>query len=1228
MNTRILLALFAVLFLHSSLALRTTAQMPLLPTTTGTYYYEGFDDVNNRYVFIAGVSSTDSITGEITRTGTYYYVDTAGAMTVGGTTEYPTTSPSPSPYRAVIAAGGTTNFQFYNTNPDLYSVTTSTSGTVVTTSTSYAVRSGTWSANDVTFNLDSSDASAIWLQGFTATGTNAEGVATYAKHPVVFTGSNINAIAVTSDTSSRQAVSLRSGAALYLYGGTIAKMEGSGTNLNFSETIYMVSNQEGKGSSTYFQGEDLTIVSVGNQLETFNMAAGNNVAKLYRSTISATFAPFGYTGTVNLSNGGGNVFLINGTADLGSNHFYGEDLMIDVTGTTTDRVLYLGTGGGNTFTLVNSTIIANIVDKTAAQDTFYLNDTLGQGGNHFTGTNVSIINHQGRTFVMGSGSNTITLVDSSVVANGIGAVFGWNATSASTGDRMEAGVFLENTNVTTTANYAPIFQQIGDQARMIVTGGTLTTTGQGSTILRLIAQNDNSDSTRTTAIFTNAVLDAQNASAIDLNIEAGNSSDYGQSGGGGKNIGTVIEDAYNIIVRSSTVSGGVAALRLAAAGSGTSTYKQHTNFFLYDSALIGGIQMVAGGYSNFTSGASLVLTASNSQFVGGMTVEGLTEARRDNQGILYVYDSEWSGDIALTTRGNLTLQFANTPIDGSLTLTGSSHVQLRLTDSPILGDISTGIYGTTEAMTAEVTGYVVGAGQVGSVIAHAGHIDLLLDSTPSGAVTASGTGAIALNIGGTVAAIPAGINLSGTSKAIIALRDAIEFTGDAAVGDRATFSLFTGKPNTNFIIHGNLDLSGIWHIPAATTLDGSLNLTSTLGTISMSDVHSGMLTLEQGLSGKGRLDILSIGRDAFNDDLIHVIKDETGSFASDTFILARPVDSGLFTYSLENRSDGAWLIGGFGTGGAAVVNSQSLAADEWFAALSSINYHLSDVRRVNDDGFAGKTNAPDRAQGDAGALWVQTRSETTRVDVPGTLRDFDARLFGVTVGADTRWDQDTGVFTMGIFVDTSRTDRDFNGTADGSTTAAGGGIYLGYHHRNGFFTSAVARFDTYKTTWDTHNPANAMRANYNTQALGLALDLGWRFNIGNDWWFEPAYQLGVVSLPGTAYVTDSLTALDIDLDDARATQNTFRFAMGKVINEKWSVRGHLAASSITASGGGFTATGLNNVSFMLDGQRVEASIGVSRQIGRAGRINLDVAYIEADSYERPCSISLGFNYLW
>ncbi|MDR2674031.1 MAG: autotransporter outer membrane beta-barrel domain-containing protein, partial [Opitutaceae bacterium] len=432
-----------------------------------------------------------------------------------------------------------------------------------------------------------------------------------------------------------------------------------------------------------------------------------------------------------------------------------------------------------------------------------------------------------------------------------------------------------------------------------------------------------------------------------------------------------------------------------------------------------------------------------------------------------------------------------------------------------------------------------------------------------------------------------------------------------------------------------------------TTLVGALDLTSPLATLSIASAAKDSLILKSGLTGNGRLDSESIDGDTIHDTAdIRVIHDETNTFVSATsapLIRSHPVDYGLAAYTLENRADGAWLVGGrdYSTAGAAVLHTTALSAQDYFAALEPLQRHASDLR---DRAAAGAFRS---SRLDAGNLWVQGRAVDTEVDRSSASLDFTQRTLGITAGVDAHYDLGDANLATGVFADTATTLRDFIGAADGRTVTIGAGLTALYARRDGLYVSALARFDTSSHTLDTHAPNNALSADYHTQSGGLALEAGWRLGrdsfsflslLPENLWLEPSLGLGYAKLAGATYTTESNRGnniIDITLAGAKALQYRAALAAGYKLDENWNLLARLAYASVDASGGTVSSRnvatqrdGLRNVATLLDGARYEAAVGVTRRVGANGRIHLDYTYVAGDDYTRPYTLTLGYSHLW
>jgi len=999
----------------------------------------------------------------------------------------------------------------------------------------------------------------------------------------------------------------------------------------------------------------------------------------------------------------------------------GTNLLIATT-TTAYQALALRDGAT---AILRDTIITQTQTGTAANssatnnttEAILITDTAGQRGSHLYADGIAITVQNTRAIAIGQGANTVTLKNGTLDSTANAAAITFHPA----GDTTERAVALENFAITTTGSNAPALHYVGDYARFSLTSGTITTTGDGSPALRLVnARNTQVNNGVTTynslskfdAEFRDATITSLAGAGIDINYDP-MSAAYGQRPAEVARAATSwFEGVYDIRLYDTTLAGALAAIRLAASGSAAAPFYTNVNLFLYDSTLNGAIQMLAGDNTTYSSGVRLALTGSSSTLNGDITLDGNAAASRSHQAIITLENSAINGTLRSATRGEFHLRLTDTPISGALALSGSSLAFLDLARSAISGGIALAdnatLNGTLRSTTISNALTATGAGVIslspdnsanGITATGASFLSLSLDaSTIAGGINATDNAALTLTLEN-ASAITGGVTLSGSAALTITLRDPARsaasaaasansaastapaatarfsrLEGDITIADRATFALAAATASTTPVtLSNNLSLAGTWLITTPIRHTGALTLTDPRATIAISNAATDSLTLANGLTGAGRLDILSIDGSTLGAPEIRVIHDETNTFTTATTAttaplrLSRPVDYGLAAYTLQNRPDGAWLVGGlsgasYGSGGAAVFNTQALAAEDWFASLAPAQRHLEQLRAAAtfmgsagvppaDEGRpdprpergqgqgAGRTLSadgtpalPKTAAGDAGSLWLVTSAATTRVSRDSAALTFTQRAFSIAAGADTRWDLDASTLTTGIYAATTRTLRDFTATADASTITVGAALYAQWHHRNGLHLAAIGRLDTHKNALDTHVPNNALSADYNTQTQGLSLEAGWRLaHPRTGWWIEPTLQFAAAKFPSVAYTTRSnkpANIIPISIADARATQTLLTLALGKPLNENWSLSARVAAARVATNGGAFTAPNLTRADFTISGNRLETALTLERRIGPNTRLTLDAAHVAARDYNRPLTITLGYLHLW
>jgi outer membrane autotransporter protein len=884
--------------------------------------------------------------------------------------------------------------------------------------------------------------------------------------------------------------------------------------------------------------------------------------------------------------------------------------------------------------LYSSTIAQTRADAAGAaggagNEAIYIIDANDQGGSHLYAEDLVITTAATasiRGIALLAGQNTVTLKRGSLTSHSSAAAIAWQV-----GDNLGSTVTLEDFNITTHADYAPGFQFIGGKARLSFTGGTLATTAASSPGLRLVHGNLNGGRAKFDASFTDATITAAAGWAIDINYDPANTTNYLQGAPVTKSPAALYEGIYELQFRGSTITGGAGALRLATSGAYNLPLNTTVNLLLVDSTLNGDIRMIPGDGITSTSGARLVVRGTNATLNGTLTIDGNDNALKSHQAIITLNDSTLNGGIVSENRGDLHLTLNRTPLDGPLTLKGDTLAFLHLANSPVAGPVSLSGSSRLEA------GITAGALAAGIALADDATATLTLDNTTIAdglAATGRATLALALNNAST---LDGGITLADTARVEITLDTGGRLRGDILAAGASTLTL-AAPAGATLTLASNLTLDGAtWRLAGKVRHTGTLTIASPASTIAIATARGDDLVLDTGLTfapgiaDTARLDIGAIAGDILGKPEIRVIHTGTAPFITESnpepLILSHPVDYGLAAYTLENRADGAWLVGGLGTAGAAVVNSTALAASDWFATLDPVHRHLDRLRDLPP--------VPAGARFDTGRFWLHTRAADAAVDRPGDILDFKQHTLALTTGVDMRRDGPHHLLTAGAFAATTRTDRDFTGAADGRTITTGAGLYALWRHTRGPHLAATARFDAAKTVFDTRTADNVMRASYHHQTAGASLEAGWRLDhlLPASLWLEPAVQIALARLAGVTYTTRSNASdnrIPVTVDGARALQYLAQLSLGRALGEHWTARARLACADIDLTGGGVTAgvTGTRLTGGALAGTRLEAALGLARRLTRDSLLSLDYDYSRAQNHTRPWSLSLSYTRAW
>jgi hypothetical protein len=536
--------------------------------------------------------------------------------------------------------------------------------------------------------------------------------------------------------------------------------------------------------------------------------------------------------------------------------------------------------------------------------------------------------------------------------------------------------------------------------------------------------------------------------------------------------------------------------------------------------------------------------------------------------------------------------------------------------------------------------------------APAAAVTLAAGSAITGGIVLSGGAALDLSadasvITGTLAAAghsSAKVRLTGGSTlGAIALDDfaALELTmdntsailGDFSIRGGATYTLLPAD-NASLVFSKPLTLATGGNLRVAPganlTLTSPLTFADPAATVTLADARGDDLVLAAGLAGKGRLIVQGIHAGALGQPEIRVVRDDTRALAPDAFLLAAPAANRLFAWhGLENRPDGAYLTrGGFSSVGAAILDTPALAAADFFDALPPVFRHLDGLRE-NDALDA----LPRQAGGDAGALWLSTRSGATTAGGARPGLAFDQQTFALAAGADLRWGgrPDLPALTAGLFADTARSAKDFAGDADGRATTFGGGLYALYQRPGAWHASATVRIEEAGHAFDVRD--TGLSADYSARSAGAALQFGW-FLPGLSpagWWAEPSVEAGVARIGGATYDTRSADAANrfrVSQGSATAAHARAQITLGRDFAEKWGFRARFAVSHLGISGGDISCDDVEGANYLLDGFRAEGTLGLVRRLGPGGRLWLDCGTAHAAHYKRSYAISLGFGKAW
>lgn len=377
---------------------------------------------------------------------------------------------------------------------------------------------------------------------------------------------------------------------------------------------------------------------------------------------------------------------------------------------------------------------------------------------------------------------------------------------------------------------------------------------------------------------------------------------------------------------------------------------------------------------------------------------------------------------------------------------------------------------------------------------------------------------------------------------------------------------------------------------------------------------------------------------------------------------------GLHDYSVPNgaRLDAGGLPGpsaangylyraGLSATAGAIIGTTAMLGRDWHYSLDALHLRLGDVRMETASRRLSE-NAPRQTRQDAastfataggggaststfnlnsaedgGNVWLRARGYRLNADNRLTGRAFDEYVYGLTTGGDKAFRHDGSTTLLGGFVDMGRIERDFSHAGGtGHTNNLAAGLYGAWLHDAGWHADLVLKADRYKHDFATRTAdGDRVQGGYSSDAQGVSLEAGRRFEHAEGWWVEPAAQAAVAWLRGAGYrVGSGHATFEVKASGARASQYRALVRFGRrIADSKWIPYGKFGTVKTRTSGGAVRLAGEEFVPD-YDGWRLEAGAGAAYRVSGRSQLYFDYEYSKAARYERPWSLNFGFRRLW
>lgn len=300
-------------------------------------------------------------------------------------------------------------------------------------------------------------------------------------------------------------------------------------------------------------------------------------------------------------------------------------------------------------------------------------------------------------------------------------------------------------------------------------------------------------------------------------------------------------------------------------------------------------------------------------------------------------------------------------------------------------------------------------------------------------------------------------------------------------------------------------------------------------------------------------------------------------------------------------------------GANAAIAAHTAGASLWGAQMDALVQRLGELRMGEDDG----------------GIWSRAIGKRLEVSERSS-RAYAQDISGVEIGADKAFAVDGGKLYVGGMFGTARSELDFGEGASGNIESRMLGVYATWLNDNGVYVDSVLKHSRFDNEIKTPtNLGQAVKSSYNSNGIGVNVEVGKRIKLRDGWFVEPQAQLTATRTEGASYTASN--GLRVKTDDLDSLQSRVGAMFGRslTLGNGMQAQPYAKASYITEhKGRSKVSVNGNRFDTELPGNRVELGFGAVLQLSERSKLSLDAEYAKGDGIEQPFGVSVGYRYLW